>query len=57
MVMENDNVMIVMEMVNGGGLDHHLKKSNVKHFSFKNPSMQYRLVYREATKLFWTRLS
>lgn len=29
MVMENDNVMIVMEMVNGGGLDHYLKKNNV----------------------------
>ncbi|KHJ78205.1 hypothetical protein OESDEN_16826 [Oesophagostomum dentatum] len=29
MVMESDNVMIVMEMVNGGGLDHHLKTSSV----------------------------
>ncbi|KAK6053966.1 protein tyrosine kinase [Cooperia oncophora] len=29
MVMENDNVMIVMEMVNGGGLDHYLKKNTV----------------------------
>ncbi|KAK6017795.1 hypothetical protein OSTOST_16678, partial [Ostertagia ostertagi] len=29
MVMENENVMIVMEMVNGGGLDHYLKKNTV----------------------------
>ncbi|XGW27430.1 hypothetical protein V3C99_007770 [Haemonchus contortus] len=29
MVMENENVMIVMEMVNGGGLDHYLKKNVV----------------------------
>ncbi|KAJ1347394.1 hypothetical protein KIN20_002433 [Parelaphostrongylus tenuis] len=29
MIMENDNVMIVMEMVNGGGLDHYLKKNTV----------------------------
>ncbi|KAK6009715.1 hypothetical protein OSTOST_25335, partial [Ostertagia ostertagi] len=30
MVMENENVMIVMEMVNGGGLDHYLKKKHHK---------------------------
>ncbi|EPB66990.1 protein tyrosine kinase [Ancylostoma ceylanicum] len=35
MVMENDNVMIVMEMVNGGGLDHHLKKSNTSSCSLR----------------------
>ncbi|KJH42147.1 protein tyrosine kinase [Dictyocaulus viviparus] len=29
MVLENDNVMIVMEMVNGGGLDHYLKRNFV----------------------------
>ncbi|VDM58264.1 unnamed protein product [Angiostrongylus costaricensis] len=28
-IIENDNVMIVMEMVNGGGLDHYLKKNTV----------------------------
>ncbi|EYC36048.1 hypothetical protein Y032_0939g3126 [Ancylostoma ceylanicum] len=29
MVIDNDNVMIVMEFVSGGGLDHHLKSRNV----------------------------
>ncbi|ETN80095.1 protein tyrosine kinase [Necator americanus] len=29
MVIENDNVMIVMEFVSGGGLDHHLKNRQV----------------------------
>ncbi|VDL72896.1 unnamed protein product [Nippostrongylus brasiliensis] len=29
MVMENENVMIVMELINGGGLDHHLMKNRV----------------------------
>ncbi|VDL74303.1 unnamed protein product [Nippostrongylus brasiliensis] len=29
MVMENDSVMIVMEMVPGGGLDHYLKSYTV----------------------------
>lgn len=29
MVMDNDNVMIVMEFVSGGGLDHFLKNRDV----------------------------
>uniref|UniRef100_A0A158P7Z1 Non-specific protein-tyrosine kinase n=1 Tax=Angiostrongylus cantonensis TaxID=6313 RepID=A0A158P7Z1_ANGCA len=32
MIIEDDNVMIVMEMVNGGGLDHYLKKNTVRKF-------------------------
>uniref|UniRef100_A0A1I7X6H1 Protein kinase domain-containing protein n=1 Tax=Heterorhabditis bacteriophora TaxID=37862 RepID=A0A1I7X6H1_HETBA len=58
MVIDNDNVMIIMEMVRGGGLDHHLKKNpdkivKISDFGLSKQADSYKIPPTEMTPIRW----